>query len=246
MKNQLPWIFTIGALLLIAFAIFQFNDLIDNSMNGIDNTITVTGDSTLNVDPDKAEIWLLVESRGNSAQTAQAALQLETNRLIDALKDEGLTEDDIETLNFNVNPQYRWDREEYKQVFEYYVARHSMKITVLDLDETGRIADVVGGENVQVQNIQFGLTDEAREEFDNEALEEAALEARNKAEILTEKTGAKLGKVISIEESDLYYPPFRYYAAAEVADMKVQPGPTEILPGDVSVSASVTVTYALR
>ena len=67
-------------------------------MNGYDNTISVTGNSEFNVDPDKAEIWILVESRGHSAKTAHAVLQQETNRVIDALKEEGLSESKINIL----------------------------------------------------------------------------------------------------------------------------------------------------
>lgn len=233
-------------MLLIAFVIVQTTD---SPYDDIRDTITVSGKSQLNVDPDKADIWTLVQSDGLTASAAHSALQLKSNKVINALKDEGIDEDDLETTSFSVHPKYRWDEETNTRVIDGFIARHSIKIRVYDLEKAGRIADVAGGKNAQVQSIQFGLTDEARDEFDAKALKLAAADAKDKAESLTSALGARLGKVISIQQSNVYYSSYpRYYGSngAMTVSATMQTEPTQILPKDLTITSSIDVVYQLR
>ncbi|MBI4144641.1 SIMPL domain-containing protein [Candidatus Woesearchaeota archaeon] len=243
-KNNLPWIVAIGAILLVAFVIYQQQQPAGDGV--LRDTITVNGVAELKVEPDKAEIWILVEGKGSDAASAQEDLQEKSNKVLTSVKAQGVLEKDIETTGFSVYPDYQYNPETGESTIVGYRAQHSLKVTVHELEKAGVVADAIGTQNGQVQNIQFGLTDEAQKRYDDEALQLAAADARKKAESLTSAVGARLGKVVAIQESNVYYPPWPMYARA---DMMIAEGgftkATEVLPGPVSVSSTVSVTYAL-
>ncbi|HSU73064.1 MAG TPA: SIMPL domain-containing protein, partial [Candidatus Binatia bacterium] len=95
-NNTLPWIVAIAALLVVAFLVYQGGHPGDSGTT-LRDTITVSGTAELKVDPDKADLWMTVESTGTDAAAAQSALQLKSNKVIDALKAEGVAEKDMET-----------------------------------------------------------------------------------------------------------------------------------------------------
>lgn len=242
-KNNLPWIVAIAAVLLVAFVIYQQQQPTGDGV--LRDTITVSGVAELKVEPDKAEIWILVEGKGSDAASAQEELQDKSNKVLASVKAQGVLDKDIETTGFSVYPDYRYDPQTGESTITGYRAQHSLKVTVRELEKAGAIADAIGSQNGQVQNIQFGLTDEAQKRYDDEALQLAAADARKKAESLTAAVGARLGKVVAIQESNVYYPPWPMYARAEVAMDGGFAKATEVLPGPVSVSSTVSVTYAL-
>ena len=212
------------------------------------NVISVSGSAELKVDPDKADFWSTIEGTGVDAAAAQAQLQSKSNKVIDALVAAGVDKADMQTTGFNVYPDYSWNPQTGEQTLKGYKASHSIQVTIHDLDKVGEIVDAAGGNGALVQNVQYGLTDARKKSFDDDALKQAAENARGKATSLASATGASLGKVVAIQESNVYYPPFPYYARDEI--MSSESGgmtkSTDILPGPVSVSAQVTVTYKLN
>lgn len=238
--NKLPWIVALGALLVIAFMVYNQNGSSTN------NVITVSGTAELKVDPDKADFWSTIEATGTDAAAAQAALQLKSNKVIDALVAAGVSRDDMQTTGFNVYPDYSWNPQTGEQTLKGYKASHSLQITIHDLDKVGSIVDAAGGNGALVQNVQYGLTDARKKSFDDDVLKLAADNARAKAVSLTASTGASLGKVVAIQQSDTYYPPFPYYARDMMVSEAGMVKSTDILPGPVSVTATVSVTYKLN
>ena len=238
-KNNLPWIVALAAVLLVAFMVYE-------QKSTTQNTIMVSGTADLKVDPDKADIYVTVEGAGIDASAAQAQLQLKSNKVIDAITGAGVDKKDIETTGFNVYPDYSYNPQTGENTIKGYKAQHSVHVVVKDLTKVGTVVDAVGGENGLVNNVQYGLTDEGKKSFDDDALQQATANAHQKAISLTKSAGTSLGKVVSISENNVYYPPFPYYARdsmpMEASGMMKS---TDILPGDVTVSASVSVTYEL-
>jgi hypothetical protein len=242
-NNSLPWIVAIAAIAVIAFLVYQNHP--GDAGGTLRDTITVSGTAELKVDPDKADLWLTVEASGNDASAAQAALQLKSNKVIDALKEAGVAESDMETTGFSVYPDYQWNPQTGENTIKGYKASHSIKVNVRDFTKVGTYADVAGGAGALVNNVQYGLTDAKKKAFDEQALAQAAASAKQKAESLTSSVGAKLGKVVAIQESNVYYPPMPYFDRMAIAEASGAGKATEILPGPQTVTATVTVTYAL-
>ena len=239
-KNMLPWIVALAAVLLVAFVIYEQKAM------STTNTIMVSGTADLKADPDQADVWVSVEGSGADASAAQAQLQMKSNKVISAITSQGVAEADIETTGFNVYPDYSYNPQTGEQTLKGYKASHSLHIVVKKLDNVGAIVDAAGGQNGIVNNVQFSLSDATKQSYDDDALKQATENAHQKALSLTKSAGTSLGKVVGIQETNVYYPPFPYYARDAMAmESGTSMKSTDILPGPVSVTATVTVTYEL-
>ena len=72
----------------------------------------------------------------------------------------------------------------------------------------------------------------------------AAELAAGKAKSIAESLNVRLGDISSISESSYDYVPYTYYGDAMMA--KAEAAPTPILPQEVTVRATVTVSYEME
>ncbi|MGH9335301.1 MAG: SIMPL domain-containing protein, partial [Vicinamibacteria bacterium] len=108
----------------------------------------------------------------------------------------------------------------------------------------GEVIDVAteAGAN-SVQNIQFGLKDEAAVKA--RALREAATDARRKADALADALGLEITGIFSVIEGEpdvvRPMPAYREMAMAQAAS-----APTPVEPGTIEFRASVTLVVGIR
>ena len=100
-------------------------------------TISVSGSSDVTVSPDKADVFVEVETRGETAEGVKNENSERMANVREALEEAGIAEDQIETQSFDIYPQQRWVSELEKSVVDGYIAEHSLKIEVLDIDDVG-------------------------------------------------------------------------------------------------------------
>ena len=119
------------------------------------------------------------------------------------------------------------------------MARRMLRVTVDDLDLVPELTARVVAEGVnQYYNIEYGLQDPAPLEV--EALDQAMIRAREKAERLAARAGLTVGPVVGISERGVA--PARSYASAIRIDPYNQGA---YPPGRGEVRAVVVVTYEL-
>jgi len=205
------------------------------------NTISVSGQAKVITEPDKAEVYVRIYTEGATATEAKDLNAEVVDRVTKALK-KYVKEEDIETSQYRLNLKQKWDRDKEEYVNVGYELTHVLKVTTKNIKEAGLLVDtaVNNGAN-NIDGIDFGLTNEKQKLVNAEALEKAALEAKAKAESIAKAMNVKLGMVHRITESNYYFTPFRYEALAEAAPKAA----TEISPGNIEVSASVTVEYLI-
>ena len=166
-------------------------------------TITVRGTGTVSAKPDRIELTLNLSALDPDYQKAaeEAGRKLEAVR--GAVADAGFPKDELKTTNFNVTTEYRGVHDpktgEYRQEFAGYRIFHGMLLAFpLSLDT---LAELLGGISEcgaePEMNIRFTLADPGS--FRKAALESAATDAREKAEILARASGVKLGKLLSVQ-----------------------------------------------
>jgi len=110
------------------------------------------------------------------------------------------------------------------------------------VDAVGRLIDsATGAGSNRVSNLQFTLEDDSAER--RKALLEAGEEARLQAETTAQALGVKLKQVVSAETSGgpILFPQQRFGMAAAEARMA-----TPVEPGEVSVRATLQVTYEIE
>ena len=142
--------------------------------------------------------------RDTIAEAREAAAGAQT-AVIDALKDSGVDGDDIQTVQFSINPQYDFSRLDNSREIVGYVVSNVVTAKVRDLDKAGDAIDaatLAAGDDAVVQGISFGIDDPT--ELREQAREEAVKNARDQAEQLAGHAGASLGQLISISESSFF------------------------------------------
>jgi len=238
MKKNVRWgIAGLVAGLAAALAIPTFAQTTPPAGGGSsERTVTVTGSATIRSAPDEAVITLGVRTQ---APTAEGAMQQNANRMaaiMRVLLDEGLRQGDIATAWINLYPNY----DSSGLTIVGYTAENQVTATVRDMGRIGRIIDgsVEAGANV-LGGIAFQLSEE--NEGRDEALAEAVADARHKAEILAEASGASLGPVVTIAESGGVSPPPIYYERV-AADAGAT---TPISPPTLESQVMVTVVWSL-
>ncbi|MDD4878194.1 MAG: SIMPL domain-containing protein [Candidatus Nanoarchaeia archaeon] len=212
------------------------------------NVLTVSGESEITTSPDKAEIYLVVEKKSETADGARILNSEASNSVIASLKNAGIKKEDIETSSFSIYPEQRYDEDTEKYITTGYVVRHVIKATTYEVEGAGQLVDtaVKAGAN-SVENINFGLSIEKKQKVDKDALAKATELAKSRAESMADAAGVSLEKLISVEGGSSYVPYIYYGARMEMAmDSGAKTASTSIMPQTLEVRATSTLVYEIE
>jgi len=197
--------------------------------------ITVMGTGTARAVPDVADWSFGVQSDAGSASEALNEAARATRRIVDALRDAGVTKEDLRTEQVSLYPRTSNDG---MSVIGYN-ASSSVHATVRKLGKAGAIVDaaVSAGAN-QVYGPTLRVSDN-RAQY-RAAADAAMDDARARAQALAAKAGVTLGAPIAIVESGGGYatPAYDGVRAAAESAVPIEPGVDEI-------AATLTVTFAI-
>ncbi|GAI55059.1 unnamed protein product, partial [marine sediment metagenome] len=153
---------------------------------------------------------------------------------------------DIQTQYFNIRQVTRWDRIKEEEEVVGYRVTNMVTAKIREVDKAGTIIDEVakaGGDFTRIDSISFSVDDPSA--YHEEARKEAMADAKVKAEQLAKLGGVSLGKPTYISES-IYMPPPIYRGAIPEAVPMPAPAPTPISPGELEISLTVQVAYAIQ
>lgn len=209
-------------------------------------TVHVEGEAIVQVAPDQATVRLGIVTRAEMPQAARAQNGDASGAAMRALRDAGVPESQIRMQGLQLRAHRVFDEERRRMVDDGFEAVRAVQVTLNDLD---RVPDVVAavvaaGAN-RVQSVQYGLQD--RTAARNEALSEAARDARGKAEQLAAALGAGVGAVRTIREQQFAFPRAvrTMEARASMQADRAEPDPDAYAPGMIDVEARVSVVFAL-
>ena len=210
-----------------------------NTQNSLPFEVTGTGKAS--AAPDKAQIILGVTSSAPDVLSAQERTNLSIEKIISELKNLGIPEKDIKTVNYSVSPEY--DFSEGSQRIRGYSVSQNLEIKS-PIDKANQVIDLstASGANL-IGNISFVLDDKKEEELKNQARKEAVDNAKRSAEGLSRTSGIKLGKIINVRES--YGPDFPGPIALDSREALGSPEEiqTNLTPGESNIEVTVTLTY---
>jgi len=217
------------------------------ALNSQQQGIWVNGEGKVTVAPDLAILTLGIESQETSVADAQVKASEAMDKVIVALKAQGIADKDIQTQYFNISQVTNWDNN--KETVTGYRVTNTVTVKVREVAKAGDVIDAVvvaGGDMTRVNNIDFTVEEPAP--YYVQARELAITHATAKAQELASKTGIKLGKVTYITESSYNYGPiYRNYMMSDSA-MPV-PAPTTITTpvsiGQLEITATVQIAYAI-
>jgi uncharacterized protein YggE len=203
--------------------------------------VTVTGQGSVDVPPDYAEVRLGVTTQGKTAREAGEANAKNMTALMAALGEAGIEAKDIQTSRLSLYPLYtqpQAGRNEPPRLTGYR-ATNEVRVKVRDLNKVGDVADrVIGAGGNEISGINFIVADPSRAA--DSAREAAIADARRKAEIYARATGAQVTRVFSVTEEGAT-PPLPLPMRAAAASMPATP----ISPGEQTLRVTVTVSFEL-
>lgn len=208
-------------------------------------SITVTGESELTVAPDMATLQLGIEIRGKESAEAALAAQADAMKNIsDAMLGLGIEEKDIQTSNFQIYPDYKYDSNGNITGKPTYTVSNMLTVNINDIDMIGRVIDgaaAAGATNTY--GLSFGLKDQRAKEA--EALSAAMENARERADILAQAAGKKVGDVVLLSDgTQMSEQPLAAEKARSATGAAMDAG--YISTGSLKVYANVSVRFVLE
>ena len=208
-------------------------------------SIHVTGSGSVTGEPDIATLYLGVSVEKESVEEAREAAANAMTAVIDSLKANDIAENDIQTENFSIYPQY--DYTEEGRVLRGYRVNNTVSVTARALESLSDIIDDAigaGGDIVVVNSIQFMIEDPTPLQAQARAL--AVKDAEAKAQTLAEASGVSIGKPITITETTRTTgPPIAFAEAVEFAADDGRSS-TPIAAGELTVTINVTIAYEIK
>ncbi|MBW3515338.1 oxidative stress defense protein [Shewanella sp. NKUCC01_JLK] len=204
--------------------------------------IETMGVSQIQVEPDMADVNVEVAVTEKTAKAAKDNSDAAVAKFIARLTTAGVTKDQIQSANLNLQPQYVYVEDKAPELTGYTASRQ-ITVTVTDLSRLNAILDSALEEGMnRVNNIALKSSKEA--EYVAKARQAAIVDAKQKAESLAKGFGENLGKIWQI----------RYYDQRPVQPVMLRMsakadamGAAESYQyGQVSIEDRVEVVYKLK
>jgi hypothetical protein len=205
--------------------------------------ITVSGRGEVQAPPDTGFFQVGVQVRAANVADARTAAAKAADAVTKSVKSNGVGDNDIKTTNYSINPEYD-NRINPPRVTGYVIA-NTIEVKVRKIDSLSKVIDdatAAGGDAARVQGVRFDIEDNGK--LLEQARKAAVDDARKKAEQLASQTGAKLGKPISISETQSSAPQPVALAAGRVSTDSSPAVP--ISPGTGSVTVILSIVWAIE
>ncbi|MDO9550054.1 MAG: SIMPL domain-containing protein [Methanoregula sp.] len=216
---------------------------------GNDNVIHASGTGNVIGTPDRAQVTFSVRTENPDVKIAQQDNAVRMANVINALVAIGIPRDALKTTGYNIYPMYEdYSKSVIDQKIRTYQVTNTLTVTLHDVNRTGDVIDVAVANGInQASSIQFLLSDEQSQVLRTEALKKAVSRARADADTVAGALGTSIIGVQSADISGGYSPVlFENYQYAGGDAMMKSATPTPIQPGDITVSAQVSITYLIR
>lgn len=208
-------------------------------------TITVLGQGAVAVAPDQARVHVGIQARAATAREASERGTEAMQRVLDALKAQGVAERQMQTGYFNVMPDH-YSRPDGSMAQRGHTVHNTVTATIPAIERVGIVLDAVieaGGDEVMINHVQLMIGDPAPAYAD--ARRAALADAREQAEQIAREVGLTLGEVVSIQPQQSNVIPQRM-AARGIGHMARFSAAVPIEAGEMQVTAGVEVVYAIR
>ena len=232
--------------------------------------ITVQGSGVVTLPANIGVVELGVDVTAETVVEARSTAASSMQSVIDAVKEQGVTDDQITTTRLNIRPETTWVEEDV-QVGEGLTGRRSRQVITgyrvsnrvrieIDVAEVGASetsedenADILsavidaaataGGDDVRIDAISF-RADQSSETVD-EARKLATQDALHRAKLYAEAFGVEVGVLLSASEVVASTPVFDNFQFVRAESDAFDGASTPISAGDVEVRASITAKFAI-
>ena len=245
-------LFSLAALLVFAY-FGRANAQI--SLTQLKPTIAVSGTAEIRVVPDEINLRLGVESRSLNLDEAVKDNETRTAAVLKFLKESTIDSKDVQTDFLEMQPQYNPHRDVQQITPEFYFVRRNLGVRLRKVSQFDAVlAGALRSGANQVHGIDFRTT-ELRKHRDA-ARQQAVRAAKEKAVALAQELDVKVGKAQNIHEQTgggwWGWSPQNWLAPNSMFQNASQSSPAgdaaegNLSVGQISITATVTVTFALE
>ena len=200
-------------------------------------TIDVVGTGIVRGTPDILELVLGIEVRAKSAADALTRNSELLRKVLSALRDAGVVDDDTQTAELSIRPV---SNDDGTAVIGYSVS-NTLQVTLRDLDAAGSVVDTVtqiADDEIVVHGLSFSFDDNSR--LVARARAEAVRQARAQADQLAEAADVTLGRLLSIRETSAPASPVLRSGDSGVSESSVP-----IEPGTERLAVQASLQYEI-
>lgn len=206
--------------------------------------LTVSGRGEIRLVPNIATVTIGVRTTGVNVSDVVAANAAQVAEVMEALSGLGIAMEDMQTSNFNVYANQSYDPVTgLPSEITSYSVENTVTVIARDLSKLGQLLDraVSAGAN-SIWGVSFDVDDKSTTQA--QARDLAVQNAIEQAQALAAAAGVELGEIISINyaPTGYYYGPmYGMGGGGGVAEAS-----TSILPGQITVGADVSITFAIK
>ncbi len=202
--------------------------------------VVVSAEGEVEAVPDIAHLNLQISETRDSASVAKEEVDSRTAMVLNAAREQGISEDNIRASQIRVFPDYEWD--DGKRILRGQRVERSVELKLTELSRYGALLDglVLAG-ITELGSVSFDLSN--RRELVEQALQAAVANAREKAEVLAAGFGRKVAGVYHIDESGSG--PMMAESVHMMRDAKVS-SQAPMLFGKQAVTANLRVVFLLK
>lgn len=199
-------------------------------------TISVSSHAEIQVEPDQVQVHFSINREGENLTDLKQEIDTTTAAIIAFLREQQVADEDITSFRIAASPRY--DYKDGERIARGFSA--TRQISVL-------LRNVAAYDVVINQALEAGVTHISNSEFlisDTQALyqqmlEQAVINARDKADKMARAATSKVVQVLQIQENS--QAPVHYESS-----MRMQQAADVSLPGTSKIRAQVQVTYSLQ
>jgi uncharacterized protein YggE len=204
--------------------------------------ISTSGEAQARVTPDRATVFVGVQTRAVTAAAAAADNAKRQKGIIDTLKALGLGSDEIGTQDYSVSPEVQYNPPGSTPKVTGYTVSNTVRVELKRIDLVGTVIDaaLAKGAN-EIGGIQFSASTAA--EVRRVALADAVRNARADAEALAKAAGGTLGPLLELTSSGQAYRPMQGQVQLSAAAGAMVRTPTPVEPGEQTITGSVSASW---
>lgn len=216
-------------------------------VNPVPKSISVSGEGKIMVVPDHVRIAAGVSELADTTKKAQDQTNRKLARVMEILKENSISERNIQTSNLIFRPEYDWSDGERKLIGQRVEQTLTLSIPEIDSqpERVSRILDALGAiDRLEMNSVSFAVKN--KKELVSRARILAFEEAREKAESLAQLAGLALDKPLQIAEEVDQDRPTPYFRATPQMDMAAGTAAPSLPAGELDVTVTVKVAFGVR
>lgn len=199
--------------------------------------IDVIGEAEAKLRPDYASISVMVGKQGEEPDKIQQSVMTSVSDVLDYLKGHKAVKN-VRTQHVRLDPRHSYDSDERS-----FMARQVISFDLVQLDAYDEVMYKLLEKDINgIHGVDFKSS--AEEKHRQRLLQEAVMNAREKASMLAEQAGRSVGKAIFITDRPSGGP--QPFPGAGYDALRVKSSSSSVEPGEIVLTEIVNVRFQLN